>query len=167
MAKRFLIVPVEKFGDKLEVYLEDLRTMMEWETILSSLKVAEDEDLEEVIGSHKKVTSDALEWETTGALSPMKRILQADLEDIETELDISSTFISVGGELGDEVREEHAAISKMQGQLTSIVNQVVTLKTHPPKDLYQDLVGVRNLIGTYSEGMGLETIMETLACIGR
>ena len=141
--------------------------MMEWETILRSLKVAEDEDLEEVIGSHKKVTSDALEWETTGALSPMKRILQADLEDIETELDISSTFISVGGELGDEVREEHAAISKMQGQLTSIVNQVVTLKTHPPKDLYQDLVGVRNLIGTYSEGMGPETIMETLARIGR
>ena len=167
MAKRFLIVPVEKFGDKLEVYLEDLRTMMEWETILRSLKVAEDEYLEEVIGSHKKVTSDALEWETTGALSPMKRILQADLEDIETELDISSTFISVGGELGDEVREEHAAISKMQGQLTFIVNQVVTLKTHPPKDLYQDLVGVRNLIGTYSEGMGPETIMETLARIGR
>ena len=158
-----LIVPVEKFGNKLDTYLEESRTMMEWETILRSLKVAEDADLEEVIVSHEKVTSDALEREMTGALSPVKRMPREELDDIETDFDISSTFISVGGEAGDELREERAAITEMQGQLTSIVNQVVTLKTHPPKDLYQDLIAVRNLIGEHSEGMGPETIMQTLA----
>jgi hypothetical protein len=38
----------------------------------------------------------------------------------------------------------------------------VQLSTHPSIDIHQDLMGVQNLIGTHADGMGPETIMETL-----
>jgi hypothetical protein len=79
----------------------------------------------------------------------------------------TASFIAVGGEEGSEIREEQAAINDLQMQVGTVVNQMVVtkvqLRTHPPKDIHQDLVGVRNLIGTHGEGMGPETIMETLA----
>jgi len=125
--------------------------------------------LEEVVASHVKVTNDATEREVHGTLSPIKRLRDEQLEAIEAAYDAAASFIAVGGEEGAEVREEQAAINDLQIQVGTVVNQMlaaeVQLKTHPPQDLHQDLVGVRNLIGVHGEGMGPETIMQALAIL--
>jgi hypothetical protein len=159
-----LIVPVEQFGDKLETYQADSRTVMEWEVILRSIRDA-DGDLEAIVESHAKVTQDATEREDTGTLSPVKKLRLEDAAAITADYEEASSYPHYSSE-GEDARDERGAIQDLQLQVeTAFQKLLVTeleMETHPLKELHQDLVGVRNLIGTHAEGMGPETIMETL-----
>jgi hypothetical protein len=135
-----LIVPVEKFEDKLETYLDDRRSMIEWESILRSIRDSNG-DLEEIMASHVKVTTDAIKREVHGTVSPIKQLRADQIDAIEAAYDATSSFIAVGGEDGSKIREEQAAINDLQMQVGTVAMEV-QLRTHPPKDIHQDLVRV-------------------------
>jgi hypothetical protein len=61
------------------------------------------------------------------------------------------------------VKERELGVVLCGGKIDGSDVTEVKLRTHPPKDIHQDLVGFRYLIGMHGEGMGPETNMETLA----